>query len=120
MSNTTDIDWDTWLGPAADQLTDEQRERFEDEAETIMTRYPDLDDQSEIDAALSAVVQYLLGETTIDQAGEARRATRDAERLALVTAQQIARLATQDGMAEAEAARRAGIDRMVVRRLLGK
>jgi DNA invertase Pin-like site-specific DNA recombinase len=64
--------------------------------------------------------QYLLGETTIADAGESllRARVRAAEALAAV--QQIAVMCVADGMSEAEAARRAGIDRMTVRKALGK
>jgi hypothetical protein len=113
-------DWTTWLGPAADDMTDDQRQRFETEAEVILARYDDPDLSDARDAALSALVQYLFAETTIDEAGRERQRTRDAERAASIAAQQVARLAVLDGMPEAEAARRAGLDRMTVRRLLGK
>ena len=117
--NTTD--WTAWLGPAADELDDEQRARFEAEAASAVARIGDDPDmQADRDAALSAIVQYLLGETTIDQAGAERERTRQAERHASLAAQQVALLAIGDGMAEAEAARRASLDRMTVRKLLGK
>jgi hypothetical protein len=118
---STDTDWTTWLGPAADELTDEQRERFEDEAaETIDRIGDDPDLQAERDAALTALVQYLLGEVDVDEVGAERARLRAAERAAYLAAQQVARLAVLDGMPEAEAARRSGVDRMVVRKLLGK
>lgn len=114
-------DWTIWLGPAADDMTADQLDRFEREAaETIDRIGDDPDLQEERDAALSALVQYLLGETTIDEAGQQRRDTASAARLALLVSQQVARLAVQDGMSESEAGRRAGLDRMVVRRLMGK
>lgn len=114
-------DWTPWLGPAADELSDEQRERFEIEATEAIARIGDDPDlQEERDAALSAIVQYLLGETDIDAAGEHRAETQRAARLASIAAQQVARLAVLDGMSEVEAARRAQLDRMTVRRALGK
>lgn len=117
----TEIDWTAWLGPAAEELTDEQRTRFEAEAaETIARIGDDPDLQAEHDAALSALAQYLLGETTIDEVGHVRQRSADAARYALLAAKQVARLAVLDGMSEVEAARRAGLDRMTVRKLLGK
>lgn len=114
-------DWTPWLGPAADQMTPEQRARFDAEAPEILALWPDkLDGADERDAALSALVQYLLGEITLDVAGEQRDRTRHAGWMAYVQAQVIARLAVQDGATEADAARRARIDRMIVRRALGK
>lgn len=119
--NNNETDWTAWLGPAAEELTTEQRERFEVEAvETIERIGDDPDLQAERDAALSALVQYLLGEATIDEVGGVRRRSADAARYALLAAQQVARLAVLDGMPEAEAGRRAGLDRMTVRKLLGK
>ncbi|MGH3496303.1 MAG: hypothetical protein ACRDP1_02410 [Nocardioidaceae bacterium] len=110
-----------WLGPAADQLTAEQLDRFEYEAKRVLARVgDDPGDQPDRDTALSAVVQYLLGEIAIDQAGADRVRTRTAERAASLVAQQVARMAVLDGMPEAEAARRAGLDRMTVRAALGK
>ncbi|HET7388368.1 MAG TPA: hypothetical protein VFJ19_17075 [Nocardioidaceae bacterium] len=114
-------DWTAWLGPAADDLTDEQRERFEAEAEAAIERIGDDPDlQPERDAALAAIVAYLLEETSIEQVGAERTATADAARYASLAAQQVARMAVQDGMSEVAAARAARLDRMTVRRVLGK
>lgn len=112
--------WTSWLGPAADELTEEQRDRFEVEARLICDRYAGPDLAAEQDVALSALVQYLLGETDLDRAGDARAVTRSAARDALTAAQVVARLAVLDGVPEAEAARRASLDRMTVRKVLGK
>lgn len=114
------IDWSTWLGPAVEEMSDEQRVRFEDEAEIITARYADPDLSHEAEVALTALVQYLLGETTIDEAGALRTRTRDAAADAYIAAQVVARLSVLDGMAEAEAGRRASLDRMTVRKMLGK
>lgn len=110
-----------WLGPALDDLTDDQLDRIAAESERIDARYPDPDEQPERDAALSAVVQYLLGETTVDDAGRSRLAAQRAERLSVVVSQQVAMMAIADhGLSEVEAARRAYIDRNTLRRALGK
>lgn len=114
-------DWDAWLGPAADEMSAEQRERFEYEADLILTQLgddPDVADKR--DVALSILVQYLLGETTLTDVGRRRVATQQAAQMALIAAQQVARLSVLDGVPEAEAARQAGIDRMTVRKALGK
>jgi hypothetical protein len=114
-------DWADWLGPAAEQMSDEQRDRFAAEAAAATERIGDDPDLAhEREAAWSAIVQYLLGETTLDEAGAARRAARAAERETLLVSQAVARLAALDGVPEAEVARRAGLDRMQVRKLLGK
>lgn len=117
----TATDWTAWLGLAAEELTDEQRMRFETEARIAIERIGDDPDlQAERDIALSAIVQYLLSEATLDEAGEQRRAAREADRRTLLVSQALARLAVQDGVPEAEVARRVGLDRMAVRKLLGK
>lgn len=116
----TDHELMAWLGPAAGELTAEQIERVADEARQIAERYPDPDEQPERDAALSAVVQYLLGETTPEDANRALIDARRREREAYVTALQMAVLLTGDGVPDATAARRAGIDRMRLLKALGK
>lgn len=110
----------TWLGPAADDLTPEQIERVRAEARDIAERYPDPDHQPERDAALSAVVQYLLGDTTPEDADRALVDARRRAREAFVAAEQIAVLLVRDGTPKAIAARRAGIDRMSLLKALGE
>jgi hypothetical protein len=109
-----------WLGPAADDMTPEQLDRFARIWDDVDERYPDEDHTDRRDAALSAAVQYLLGGTTIDQAGHTLAAARAAESRASAASQQMALMAVADGIPEAQAARRAGIDRMWLRKLLGK
>ena len=109
-----------WLGPAADTLTAEQTERVAAEARNIAERYPDPDEQPERDAALSAVVQYLLGETTAEDANRALIDARRREREAYVAAERIAVMMVRDGVPKATAARRAGIDRMSLLKALGE
>lgn len=107
-----------WLGPAWDQLTETQRDRLAEENDRIEARYPD-DEPSRQDA-LSAAVQYLLGETTIDDAGAAYGAARRESARLLVPARQIAAMSARDGMPELQAARRSGVDRMTLLKDLGK
>lgn len=116
---TTD-DMLAWLGPAADEMTPEQTERFAQAWHNIAERYPDPDDQSERDAALSAAVQYLLGETTPEDADRALMTARRRAREAYVAAEQIAVMLVADGTPKATAARRAGIDRMSLLKALGE
>lgn len=115
----TNADMSAWLGPAADQLTAEQIDRFE----RVWNDIADddrRDNPERVEAVLSAAVQYLLGETSIDEAGAQRAATRTSSFIASAAAQQIAIMAVEDGMSETEAARRASIDRMWLRKRLGK
>jgi hypothetical protein len=113
-------DIEAWLGPALDEMTEEQIDRMQQAADRIDDRYPDPDDEQEREAARIAACQYLLGETTIDDVRESLLRARLQVGEALAAAQQIAVLCVADGMTEAEAARRAGIDRMTIRKALGK
>lgn len=54
------------------------------------------------------------------KAGKAFKAAREKERLAAAYLHEQIRLAVLEGMSESEAARVAGVDRMTVRRALGK
>lgn len=110
----------TWLGPAADEMTPAQIDRFAAEWQRVDERYTDPDEQAERDAALSAAVQYLLGETTPEDADRALITARRREREAYVAALQIAVMLVDDGVPKATAARRAGIDRMRLLMALGE
>jgi hypothetical protein len=109
-----------WLGPAYEQMTADQLDRFAGETDRIHERFPDRDEQPERDAAMSAAVQYLLGETRPDDAGRALAAARAAVSAAMAASQQIAVMANADGMSEVSAAQATGIDRMTLRKVLGK
>ena len=108
------------LGPALDDLTEDQVDRLMREAETIALRHPGPGQEEERTAALSAAVQYLLGELTPEQAGAQRRWTAHAERMARVAAIQVGAMADADGMPTAEAARTVGVDRQVLIRHPGR
>lgn len=109
-----------WLGDAWDELTADQLDRLCDESDRIAVRHPDTDDEHLRQAALSAAVQYVLGETTVTDAGAALRAARRALDDAMAASKQVAAMACADGMDETKAAPAAGIDRMTLRRVLGK
>lgn len=105
---------EAWLGPALEDLSPEQVDRLHREAEAIDARYPEPDDTDDREAALTAAVQYLLGELTVEEAGRRRRETRAAERHARVQAIQVALMAAADGLPTAAAAWAAGLDRQVL------
>ena len=105
---------------ALDLMNRNGRDLFNAEAAVILARYPDPGDIDARRTALAALVDYILEQTDIDAAGQRRAETQQAARLASIAAQQVARLAVLDGMSEVEAARRAQLDRMTVRRALGK
>lgn len=109
-----------WLGPAAGELTAEQADRVRSEAQRIAERYPDPDEQPEREAALSATVQYLLGDVTAEDANRALIEARSRERAAYVAALQVAVLLVGDGEQKATAARSAGVDRMRLLKALGE
>ncbi len=115
-----------WLGPAADDLTAEQIQRVAAEAADIDRRYPDPDEQLEREAALSAVVQYLLGDVSPAEAARSLIEVRRREREAFVSAVQVAVMLVRDRQQagqrpdKAVAARECGIDRMSLLEALGE
>lgn len=109
-----------WLGPAADELRPEQIDRVADAARDISNRYPAPDDQDKRDAALSATVQYLLGETDAQEVSQALVAARAAERTAYVAALQVAVMMVRDGGEKKGSAQACGIDRMGLLKALGE
>lgn len=120
MAKEPQDELEVWLGPALDEMTDEQVDRMRAESARIHERYPDPDEQDLRDAAMNSAVQYLLDETTIDDAGRALALARLEQDRAMAAAQQMAAMAVEDGMSEYQAAERACIDRMTVRKALGK
>lgn len=111
----------TWLGPAADDLTAEQIEEVHAASRDLAERYPDEDDHGLYEAALSATVQYLLGDTTPEDADRTLIAARLTEAHAYAAALQVAVMAHRvGGVPKATAARRAGVDRMSLLKALGE
>lgn len=114
------MDMQEWAGPAWGELTEAQQRALDDLGDEVADRYPDDDDQPLRDAALSAAVQYWLGETTLDDAGHELRRARQAEAEARAAARQLAILAAADAVPETQIAARLGVDRQPVRKWLGK
>lgn len=109
-----------WLGPAVADLTDDQIDTLTDAYRRYQTsalvtartgERGDYDDEDE--AVLSAMVQSVLGELDLPGIASAAVAAR-AEQYAAVTA--LAWL----GVPESRVARDGRVDRMTVRRILGK
>lgn len=113
-----DYELDAWLGDV--ELTDEQRDTLRDEVEWVEQEYPNPDDQTERTEAISAAVQYLLGVTTPVEAGRRLAAARTQMFGALAAAKVMARLAVAAGATEVDTAQTLGLDRMTIRRVLGK
>lgn len=112
---------ETWAGPAWDELNSDQRDRLTRVADDVAARYPDIDDQPLRDAALSAAVQYMLGETTLTAAGEELRRARRQVDLVTAAARQLAILADDDGMSQSQIATDLGVQRAkTLRSWIGK
>lgn len=109
-----------WLGPATDELTPEQIERVVDASRDIDARYPDTDEEDERQTALSATVQYLLGETTPEDVSRALITARRREREAYVAALQVAVMMVRGGAEKKGSAIACGVDRMSLLKALGE
>jgi len=106
---------EAWLGGI--EATAEQIETLMQVSDLVAARYGD-DAQEQQTAAMSAALQVVLGDDTLDQIGARWRASRESERqsMAELTGAMIA--ASQD-MSQSEVGRVAGVDRMTVRKALG-
>lgn len=109
-----------WLGPAAGDLTASQLELVAEADRSIEARYPDPDDQDKREAALSAAVQYLLGDTSADEVRRELDAARAAERRARAAATQVAVMMVRAGGEKKGSAITVGIDRMALLEALGE
>lgn len=109
-----------WLGPAAADMTEDHFERMLATDRWAQETWPDSEAQADRDAALFAMLTYLLGETSPAQVGKDLAIARASLRPALIAAQTVARAACDDGIPETEAARVLGLDRMTIRRARGK
>ncbi|MDN5653960.1 MAG: hypothetical protein L0J57_00045 [Brachybacterium sp.] len=114
-------DYSDWLAHAADDLTDEQRETFDSVANAYFalpfhTKRDPADavaDSAEDDAALSAILQKILGEDSL--MGAARRA-----RQAEIDLDGWVRSEAAAGASERTLEEQSGLSRMTVRKRLGR
>jgi DNA-directed RNA polymerase specialized sigma24 family protein len=95
-----------WLG---DDWTPEQQEKITADWREWESSHPDAD-EAEGTAILTAICQHHDGVLEVPNLTEARRAAQAG----------VVVLVTVAGVSESEAARRAGVDRMTVRKWLGK
>jgi hypothetical protein len=113
---------EAWLGDDH-ELTDDQIDELLHTAGEIEEQYPGQDDADDREAALTAAYRLKVEapeDLVAELAGE-RTAARVAERKALVALRQIAVTRINNGDAtEAGFAQQAGVDRMAVRKWLGK
>lgn len=110
---------EAWLGDESD-LTGEQVTRLTAITGEIAARYPDPDDGDEREAALTVAYRVMAGDDPVGELGEQLLAARLAEARALAGLHQVALMLAEVGESEAGFARRGGIDRMLVRKWLGK
>ncbi|WP_109030101.1 hypothetical protein [Streptomyces rubrogriseus] len=113
---------EAWLGDDHD-LSDEQIVELLQAAHEIEEQYPDEDDRDDRESALTAAYRLIVEapEDLIAELAQERARARAAERKALVALRQIGVTRIGNGDAtEAGFAHQAGVDRMAVRRWLGK
>ena len=113
---------EAWLGDNHG-LTGVLLNELLDQANEIEDRYPDLDDQAERDAALSAAYRLMTEpvEDVLADYGKQRSDARAAASAASAALQQAARTEVAPGkLSEAGFARVAQVDRMSVRKWLDK
>jgi DNA-binding transcriptional regulator YiaG len=109
---------EAWLGDY-DGLTDEQFSDLLDQANDIEDRYPDPDDQAALSAAYRLMAEPVEG--VLADYGQQRAAARAAVAATSAALQQAARTVVTEGkLSEAGFARVADVDRMTVRKWLGK
>lgn len=113
---------EAWLGDGhgldKDQITELLRT-----ADEIEEQYPDEDDRDDREAAITAAYRLMIEapEDLVAELAAERTAARIAERKALVGLRQIGVTRINNGDAtEAGFAHQAGVDRMAVRKWLGK
>lgn len=113
---------EAWLGDDHD-LTEDQIAELLATADEIEEQYPNEDDRDDREAALTAAYRLMTEapEDLVAELAATRVAARTSERKAVVGLRQIAVTRIKNGDAtEAGFARQAGIDRMNVRRWVGK
>lgn len=110
---------DDYLGPFADTATDEQKTALTRAAGLVATRYADPDLADERDQALSGAAQIILGDDSLEGLAAAYARARQAEREAMAQLTG-AIIAASDHMSEVAIHKITGINRMTVRKALGK
>ena len=116
MTRMQPYELDAWLGDT--ELTAEQRTTLESAIDYLNTRYAD--DEDAVGEGMGGALMVILGDDTLEgvaaEWARARAAERDA--MARLTGAIIA--AAAQGQPETTIAERAGVNRMTVRKALGK
>lgn len=120
MDTRPNFDVDAWLGPFADQTSEEHKEEIAAAARRIDERWPQHDLADNREAALNAAAQIILGDSTLEEIGGdwARKRAAEREAHAAMTGAIIATAGA--GESEASIARRSGMTRVSVRKAVGK
>lgn len=111
---------EAYLGEFIADLTAEQVDQIHAAFEVIEARYPDADDSDAAEAARTAATQVVLGDATTQQAAYAWRAARLAEREAMAALTGALIVEVAGGAREATLATTLDLNRMTVRKALGK
>ena len=109
-----------WLGPAADETTDEQRDAIRYAWGALDEILPSDEDDPDRAPATSGAAAYILGDLTLADAGRAVMAARLAHTEAMATLQGAMVAAAQAGIPETRIAEESGMNRKTVRARLGK
>lgn len=113
---TTD-ERDAWLGPALEQMTNEQLEAFDDAARQIFDRYPATDDDPDAaTGALSGALMIVLGDDTLDGLGGAYRQAVEAASEA--HGRLIGAVIASRDLGPSEISRQSGLSRVTVTKAL--
>lgn len=117
------IELDNYLGDFANDLTSEQKDtlmRVSDQLDEAFPEGEDFDEYlDEREAAFSAAVQYVMGDLDVVSVGKDLSTVRLAMSKAMAAAQGITLAAAADET-ESALARELGVDRMTIRKWLGK
>lgn len=113
-----DYEMDAWLGDFADDLTADQRDRLKDVFEQIEGRYhPDMTEERL--AATTAAAMIAFGDSTLDALADQWRAARERERVAMAALTGAIMYAAGE-MCQAEIVTATRVNRMTIRKALGK
>ena len=107
---------DAWLGDT--DLTAEQRTTLEGAIDYLNGRYAG--DEDSIGEGMSGALTVILGEYTLERIGGERWTARAVERDAMARLTGAIIVEAMQGAPETTIAERAGVDRMTVRKALGK
>ena len=114
---------EAWLGDAAGEMTDKQISDMHDLITAWEADHPNWaepDESFETEAAWIAAYDAVTGALDLPATASDLLALRTAEREGYCRAVAVAYMAARQGTPEAKAAREAGIDRMSLRKALGK